>query len=128
MHFFLFYCEKKRKKRTQRKRKHANILRPTGVLIEWLLRASPHSLASQSRCYAPQTMFGISFVRLTERIINVQERTTKQVLFECRRHEFTCLARLLQLINECSYSARGFLWHFFAGTKKCRIKLKNLFQ
>ena len=31
VHFFLFDCDAKRKKRTQRKRKHAIFLRPSGV-------------------------------------------------------------------------------------------------
>ena len=34
-------------------------LRPGGVLIEELLRASPHSITSQTRGFAPQTMLGI---------------------------------------------------------------------
>ena len=49
MHFFFFSCEQKKKKRTQRKRKNADFLRPSGVQTKWMLRASPHSLASQTR-------------------------------------------------------------------------------
>ena len=50
------------------------------------------------------------------------ETTTKRVLSEVRSTEFTRSGRILQIISERSYSSRGFLWHFFAGTKKCRIK------
>jgi len=47
--FFLFICEVKRKKASQRKKKHASFLCPLGIQFKWLLRASPHSLASQTR-------------------------------------------------------------------------------
>ena len=58
-HFFLFSCKQKRKKRSQRKRKHAVFLCPSGILFKWLLRASPHSFTSQTRDNVPQTMLGI---------------------------------------------------------------------
>ena len=115
--FFLFNYDVKRKKSTQRKRKHVSFLR-LHYVQPFSFSALPNHSSLANLRFALQTMLGLNFVRLTKRIINVQERTTKQVLFECHRHEFTCSARLLQLINEWSYSARGFLCNFFAGTKK----------
>ena len=45
VHFFLFDCDAKRKKRTQRKRKHAILLRPSGVQTEGMFSAIAKAIA-----------------------------------------------------------------------------------
>ena len=52
----LFTSQIKRKKSSQRKKKYAGFLCPLGIQIKWLLRASPHSLASQTP--SGRTMLG----------------------------------------------------------------------
>jgi len=50
---------KKPKESTKENKENTlGFLCPSGIQFEWLLRASPHSLASQTRGYAPQTVLG----------------------------------------------------------------------
>ena len=64
VHFFLFNCEAKRKKCTQRKKKHAGFLRPTGVEIEWLCFSVTKQLKNlfslANSGLRPQTVLGFS--------------------------------------------------------------------
>ena len=81
----------------------------------------PNILASQALGFAPQTMLGfnLNFASLSEQIIIVSERITKQVLFEVPTGtKFTCLARALQMINERRYSLRVSLRNFLVDTRK----------
>jgi hypothetical protein len=129
VYFFLFNCETKRKKRTQRKRNYAifQCLRLRSAIF--LSSATPNLFSLANLRFALQTVLGFAtFASLAKWAIIVCETATKRVLSEVLCTEFTRLGRTLQIISERSYRSRGSLCHFLAGTRKWQIKIILLFQ
>ena len=123
MHFFLFYCEKKRKKRTKERKNtlYSNALR--AYRLNGCCGHSPHTLASQTRYYAPQTMLGKKqkFRALrSEQLLLVRQQQGKHCLTV---GSLLVSGRTLQIISERS-SARGVsLRSVSLRSKKCCIFL-----
>ena len=90
---FLFFLRSKKRKRTKREERTHCFQCSKGIRgkLKRTIRQDRQSRFFSAHYGGLRHTFAPSFPTLTERIINVNESTTRQVLFESRRDEFiTC--------------------------------------